>query len=88
VNLIQDDALPPAAFQERLRVLQQAADPGPLAIEIFDVGEALAEDGFSRAANARQPDDGPLPPDFLDLLQPKRARIHVKSIAYSVTKCK
>jgi hypothetical protein len=66
VYFIQDDAFVPEGVEKGFGVVHGAADSGELAIEVFYVEQALGQERLARSANASQPKDRALGPEFLD----------------------
>ena len=52
VYLVQDDPLALKLIEERFGILQSAAGTGKLAIEVFNAGQALAEDRLAGPPDA------------------------------------
>src|SRR5437660_3255521 len=76
MDLVQNHSTPPQAFKKILGIFHDAPDARQFAVEIFNVGQALAEGGLANAPHPREPYDGSLAPSLFDLCLPKTAPYH------------
>ena len=82
MDLVEDKPPSPMVAQKDLRILEEAADAGELAVVVTDVGKRLTEHGLAGPAHAHQPHDGATAPRVLDATQPEGACHHAISFAF------
>src|SRR5271167_2965549 len=85
MDFIQHDRSVPQAVKEALWLLDHAAHPRQLTVEVLCMGQALAEAGLTDAPHAGQPNHGALPPCALKEVLPESPLYHKQVWLHIVT---
>jgi hypothetical protein len=78
MHLVEDDAIPTSIAKKALRVIHRPTGSGQLAIEVFDLVEALAKKGLAGAPDAGEPDKRAFLPGLLEGVSPICAIYHMQ----------
>lgn len=84
MDFIQHDTMTTHAVKESLRVFHHSPCARELTVEVFHVGETLAEEGLPNSADSSQPDHGAFTPGSLDEFLPEASLYHMHVLLHKV----
>src|SRR5271157_5304973 len=84
MDFIQHDTMTTQAVKEGLRVFHHSPSAWELTVEVFNVGETLAEEGLPNTADSCQPDHGAFTPSLFDEFLPEVSLYHMHVLLHKV----